>query len=316
VVFVEKKMKKEVNSKKNSRTEPVTYRGRQVCSAAQLVKILKVKREKILHDIKERETAIGGTKATNEAHIAEVQGPKASNVRGTKAYKSLLVGVQGTDTKQTKQLENIGGAKATSNEVQGQSRKPNNSSLNVVGSKIPIVEGPKKMQTKRTFPSFSLASYSLEKKSKLSTNDESRTKVSKEANNDSLEKQQGPKKKDVVVVVNESQPKHQDSKKPMKTATCHNDSLEKQQGPKQTQKMPGLCAMSIDDFLKKNGVQVEEEDEELEIEGEEEGDIEGEGEIASEKEGSDINCNIGYSLPYVSMSLQFYFMICLDFGPC
>ncbi|KAK2435716.1 hypothetical protein QL285_020756 [Trifolium repens] len=135
-------------------------------------------------------------------------------------------------------------------------------------------------------PSFSLASYSLEKKSKLSTNDESRTKVSKEANNDSLEKQQGPKKKDVVVVVNESQPKHQGSKKPMKTATCHNDSLEKQQGPKQTQKMPGLCAMSIDDFLKKNGVQVEEEDEELEIEGEEEGDIEREGEIASEKEGT------------------------------
>jgi hypothetical protein len=120
----------------------------------------------------------------------------------------------------------------------------------------------------------------------------------------------------VVEVVNESQLKHQGSKQPMKSAACPNDSLEKQQGPKQTQKMPGLCAMLIDDFLKKNGVQVEEEDEELEIEGEEEGDIEREGEIASEKEGSDINCNIGYSLPYVSMSLQFYFMICLDFGPC
>ncbi|MCI04970.1 hypothetical protein A2U01_0026019, partial [Trifolium medium] len=39
------KMKNEVNSKKNPRTEPGTYLGRQVKSSAELVKILKIKRE-------------------------------------------------------------------------------------------------------------------------------------------------------------------------------------------------------------------------------------------------------------------------------
>jgi hypothetical protein len=67
--------------------------------------------------------------------------------------------------------------------------------------------------------------------------------------------------------------------------------------------MPGLRAMLIDNFLKENGVQVE-EDEELDIEGDEEEDnIEREGEIAPEEEGSVVNGKIGYSLSYISMSL-------------
>jgi hypothetical protein len=41
----------------------------------------------------------------------------------------------------------------------------------------------------------------------------------------------------------------------------------------------GFPKMLIDDFLKENGVQVEKEDEQLEIEGEEENDMEREGEL-------------------------------------
>jgi hypothetical protein len=48
-----------------------------------------------------------------------------------------LVGVQGTDTKQTKQCENTGRTKATIDEVQGQSRKSNKSWLKIAESKIP-----------------------------------------------------------------------------------------------------------------------------------------------------------------------------------
>jgi hypothetical protein len=109
-------------------------------------------------------------------------------------------------------------------------------------------------------------------------------------------------KKGVAAVANESQPEHQKNKQPMKNATSHNESLDKQQGPKKTPKMPGLRAMLIDNFLKENGMQVE-EDEELDIEGEEEDDIEREGEIAPEEEGSVVNGKIGYSLSYISMSL-------------
>ncbi|WJX57834.1 hypothetical protein P8452_43352 [Trifolium repens] len=200
------------------------------------------------------------------------------NVGGTKASKSQLVGVQGTNTKPTKQCRNIGGTKATMAEGPNKSSL-NMSSLNVAESKITTVEGPNKKPTKRISPSFSLASHSLEKKSKLSTSNESRTKVSNEANSHVM-------KKGVAAAANESQLEHQRNKQPMKSATSHNESLEKQQGPKKTPKMPGLRAMLIDNFLKENGVQVE-EDEELDIEGEEEeDDIEREGEIAPEEEGT------------------------------
>jgi hypothetical protein len=279
-------MKKELNSKKNQRTEPVTYLGRQVKSSAELVKMMKMKREN----------------GIDAAHIiAEVQGSilnqnmPSRNVGGTKASKSQLVGVQGTNTKPTKQCRNIGGTKATMAEGPNKSSL-NMSSLNVAESKITTVEGPNKKPTKRISPSFSLASHSLEKKSKLSTSNESRTKVSNEANSHVM-------KKGVAAATNESQLEHQRNKQPMKSATSHNESLEKQQGPKKTPKMPGLRAMLIDNFLKENGVQVE-EDEELDIEGEEEeDDIEREGEIAPEEEGSVVNGKIGYSLSYISMSL-------------
>ncbi|KAK2379922.1 hypothetical protein QL285_067665 [Trifolium repens] len=109
-------MKKELNSKKNQRTEHVTYLGRQVKSSAELVKMMKMKREN----------------GIDAAHIiAEVQGSilnqnmPSRNVGGTKASKSQLVGVQGTNTKPTKQCRNIGGTKATMAEG------PNKSSLNI-----------------------------------------------------------------------------------------------------------------------------------------------------------------------------------------
>ncbi|WJX33629.1 hypothetical protein P8452_21818 [Trifolium repens] len=216
------KMKKELNSKKNQRTEPVTYLGRQVKSSAELVKMMKMKREN----------------GIDAAHIiTEVQGSilnqnmPSRNVGGTKASKSQLVGVQGTNTKPTKQCRNIGGTKATMAEGPNKSSL-NMSSLNVAESKITTVEGPNKKPTKRISPSFSLASHSLEKKSKLSTSNESRTKVSNEANSHVM-------KKGVAAAANESQLEHQRNKQPMKSATSHNESLEKQQGPKKTPKMPG-----------------------------------------------------------------------------
>jgi hypothetical protein len=248
-----------VNSKKNQSTEPVTYIGRQVRSNAELLKMLNIKREK----------------GIDEAYIPEVQGSKRNqnmpsrNVGGTKFQ---LVGDQGTNTMAK-------GTKATMAE------EPNKSSLNVAKKSV---EGTK--------ASFSLASHSLEKKSKLSTSNESRTKVSDEANSHAM-------KKSGVAVVNESQPEHQSSKQPMKSATCHNASLEQQQEPKKTPKMPGLKAMLIDEFLKEHGVQLEEEDEEVETESEEEDGIEREGEIATVEEGSNVNGKIGYSLSYISMSL-------------
>ncbi|WJX67551.1 hypothetical protein P8452_52007 [Trifolium repens] len=174
------------------------------------------------------------------------------NVGGTKFQ---LVGDQGTNTMAK-------GTKATMAE------EPNKSSLNVAKKSV---EGTK--------ASFSLASHSLEKKYKLSTSNESRTKVSDEANSHAM-------KKSGVAVVNESQPEHQSSKQPMKSATCHNASLEQQQEPKKTPKMPGLKAMLIDEFLKEHGVQLEEEDEEVETESEEEDGIEREGEIATVEEGT------------------------------
>jgi hypothetical protein len=67
--------------------------------------------------------------------------------------------------------------------------------------------------------------------------------------------------------------------------------------------MPGLRAMLIDEFLKEHGVQVEEEDEEVEMESDEEVGIEREGEIATVEERSNVNGKIGYSLSYISMSL-------------
>ncbi|KAK2368034.1 hypothetical protein QL285_081266 [Trifolium repens] len=276
-----------VNSKKTQSTEPVTYIGRQVRSNAELLKMLNIKREKEI----------------DEAYIPEVQGSKRNqnmpsrNVGGTKFQ---LVGDQGTNTMAK-------GTKATMAE------EPNKSSLNVakksvegtkasfslashslekkyklstkhqsIKSKIHTVEEPNKKLTKRNLPSFSLASHSLEKKSRLSTSNESRTKVSDEANSHAM-------KKSGVAVVNESQPEHQSSKQPMKSATCHNASLEQQQEPKKTPKMPGLRAMLIDQFLKEHGVQVEEEDEEVEMESEEEDGIEREGEIATVEEGSNVN---------------------------
>ncbi|GAU10797.1 hypothetical protein TSUD_425580, partial [Trifolium subterraneum] len=94
-------MKNEVNSKRNPRTEHVTYLGRQVKSGDELLKMLKIKREKIIDNIDGIKTPIRGTHAIDDAHIAEVQGPKRNqnmpsrNVGGTKASKSQLVGVQG-----------------------------------------------------------------------------------------------------------------------------------------------------------------------------------------------------------------------------
>ncbi|KAK2403961.1 hypothetical protein QL285_053354 [Trifolium repens] len=74
-------MKNELNSKKNQRTEPVTYLGRQVKSSAELVKMMKMKREN----------------GIDAAHIiAEVQGSirnqnmPSKNVGGTKASKAQM----------------------------------------------------------------------------------------------------------------------------------------------------------------------------------------------------------------------------------
>jgi hypothetical protein len=162
-----------VNSKKNQSTEPVTYIGRQVRSNAELLKMLNIKREK----------------GIDEAYIPEVQGSKRNqnmpsrNVGGTKFQ---LVGDQGTNTMAK-------GTKATMAE------EPNKSSLNVAKKSV---EGTK--------ASFTLASHSLEKKYKLSTSNESRTKVSNEANRHVM-------KKSVVAVVNGSQPEHQSIKSKIPT---------------------------------------------------------------------------------------------------
>ncbi|WJX72369.1 hypothetical protein P8452_56255 [Trifolium repens] len=174
LLYFRKKMKNnKVISKKNQSTEPVTYIGRQVRSNAELPKMLNIKREK----------------GIDEAYIPEVQGSKRNqnmpsrNVGGTKFQ---LVGDQGTNTMAK-------GTKATMAE------EPNKSSLNVAKKSV---EGTK--------ASFTLASHSLEKKYKLSTSIESRTKVSNEANRHVM-------KKSVVAAVNGSQPEHQSIKSKIPT---------------------------------------------------------------------------------------------------
>jgi hypothetical protein len=320
-----------VNSKKNQSTEPVTYIGRQVRSNAELLKMLNIKREKGIDEAYIPEVQgskrnqsmpsrnVGGTKfqlvgdqGTNtmakgtKATMAEEPNKSSLNVakksvEGTKASFSLAS--HSLEKKYKLSTSNESRTKVSNEANRHVMKKSVVAAVNgsqpehqSIKSKIPTVEEPNKKPTKRNLPSFSLASHSLEKKSKLSTSNESRTKVSDEANSHAM-------KKSGVAVVNESQPEHQSSKQPMKSATCHNASLEQQQEPKKTPKMPGLRAMLIDEFLKEHGVQVEEEDEEVEMESEEEDGIEREGEIATVEEGSNVNGKIGYSLSYISMSL-------------
>jgi hypothetical protein len=66
-------MKNKVNSKKKKSGRMNYNFERQVKSSVELVKILGNKRQKIIDNIEGTKATIGGTKAIDEAHIAEVQ---------------------------------------------------------------------------------------------------------------------------------------------------------------------------------------------------------------------------------------------------
>ncbi|WJX68636.1 hypothetical protein P8452_52985 [Trifolium repens] len=88
-------MKNELNSKKNQRTEPVTYLGRQVKSSAELVKMMKMKRENGIdaaHIIAEVQGSIHDEKEAmwkfvNDKYIMPTNGRKAILARIDDAWR-------------------------------------------------------------------------------------------------------------------------------------------------------------------------------------------------------------------------------------
>ena len=246
-------MHNEVTSKRKNGVERTHYNFKgQVKSSAELLRLIKVKREQ-----KTQEDKIEGIKASKyvrgtKATMAEVEGQRSKPKKPSlNVAKIPTKEVGGHNNKQTKRIN------LPSFSIASYSQEKNSKFATSDESRTNVTKEAKKTQSKGCIQIG-----------------DPKSRVTKNV---------------MPAVVNDPPEKQQVYEQPNKRASCHNDSLEKQQGPKKTKRMSGFRPMLIDTFLKQHGVPVE--DEEFEIEAEEE-DIEREGENALEEEGNVVNGNI------------------------